>query len=250
MNRSYRMTWIGLVGCLLCLAETSARADESWTVTLDTSQLAVNYTSPFGLDFELIGANGNTVTLTDFSFGNGGSAGPGAAFLTGGAGGDLGGSVVLSDAADFFSDFNQQFTPGDMLSFTVDSTVVPPPSGGIPDNFSMVIFSAYDPVNGYNPSTGAGGTPIPTTDPTGADTFLSLDINGPGSTTPSGYPSVNGDVSITITPQSVPEPSSGAIVASGLVCLAGVLFGARRRTGRGPRRGTSLIAKDRERGRR
>src|SRR5262249_46785592 len=141
MNRSYRMAWTCLMGALLCLAGTPVRADLSWTVDLDTSQLAANYAGPFGLDFELIGADGNTVTLTNFSFGGSGSPGPGSAFLTGGASGDLGGSVVLNDSTDFFSDFNQQFRPGGTLSFTVNSTLAAPPSGGMPDNFSMVIFS-------------------------------------------------------------------------------------------------------------
>ena len=173
-------------GCwdvVLILAGPAARADQVWTVSLDTSQLAANYTGPFALDFELVGSNGNTVTLSNFSFGSGGGAGPGPAFLTGGASGDLGSTVSLNDSANFFSDFNQQFTPGGTLTFTVDSTLVAPPSGGSPDNFSMVIFSGYDPVNGYNPSSGTGGTPIPTTDPSGNDTFFNFNINGPGSTT-------------------------------------------------------------------
>jgi hypothetical protein len=236
MNRSYHMAWTCLLGSLLCLVGTSARADMTWTVTLDTSQLAANYTGPFGLDFELVGTDGNTVTLSGFSFGSGGSAGPGSAFLTGGAGGDLGGSVVLNDVTSFFNDFNQQFLPGNTLTFIVNSTLVGPPAGGAADSFSMVVFSAYDPVNGYNPFTGTGGTPIPTADPTGNDTFITINIGGPGSTTALSYPGASGDIPITVTPLSVPEPSSGVVMFIGVLGLAGAFL---RRPGVAGRRGVS-----------
>lgn len=215
----YRM---GLVSALLLSIGDYTQADEVWNVSLDTSQLAANYGGgPFGLDFELIGTSGNTVTLSNFTFG-GGSAGPGSAFVTGGTSGDLGSSVSLNDSSAFFSDFNQQFTPGATLSFTVDSTLVAPGPGGTPDSFSMVIFTGYDPVNGYNPYLGTGGTPIPTTDPSGADTFLTLNINGPGATTLAGYPAANGDVPITImTAGAVPEPSSVVLAVLGLLGVMG-----------------------------
>jgi hypothetical protein len=189
--------------------------------------LASDYTGPFALDFELVGSSGNTVTISNFAFG-GGSPGPGSAFLTGGASGDYSSTVALADSANFFSDFNQQFTPGSVLTFTVDTTLVAPPSGGTPDNFSMVLFSAYDPVNGYNPSTGTGGTPIPTTDPTGNNTFFNVDINGPGSTTVSASPSANGDIPITVT-SAVPEPSSGVMMLVSVLCAATALVRRRSR---------------------
>jgi hypothetical protein len=231
MSPMRRIPCSSLLGLALILAGTTARADLVLDVSLDTSRLAANYTGPFALDFELVGTNGNTVTVSKFSFGSGGAAGPGSAFLTGGAGGDLGSSVTLFDnnTGTFFSDFNQQFTPGATLSFTVDATLVPPPSGGAPDNFSMVIFQRYDPVNGYNPSNGTGGTPIPTTDPTGADTFFNFNVNGPGTTTVSSYPSSSGDISITVTQASVvPEPSTGLLTLVGILGLAGASCRSRR----------------------
>ena len=217
MNRSRQIICRLLLGLVLILAGSAVRADQIWTVSLDTSQLAANYTGPFALDFELVGSNGNTVTLSNFSFGTAVVPAQASAFLTGGASGDLGSSVSLNDSANFFSDFNQQFTPGGTLTFTVDSTLVAPPSGGTPDNFSMVIFAGYDPVNGYNPASGTGGTPIPTTDPSGNDTFFNFNVNGPGSTTVESFPSASGDITITVTPASVPEPSSGVIMLSGLI---------------------------------
>jgi hypothetical protein len=224
MNRSRQMPRRWMLGFVLILAGSAARADQVWTVSLDTSQLATNYTGPLALDFELVGSNGNTVTLSGFSFGTGGGAGPGSAFLTGGASGDLSNSVILSDGANFFSDFNQQFTPGGMLTFTVDSTLVAPPSGSIPDSFSMVIFEGYDPVNGYNPYSGTGGTPITTTDPSGNDTFFNFNVSGPGTTTVDSFPGSGGDIPITVTPAgAVPEPSSGVIMLLGMIGLSGAI---------------------------
>ncbi len=222
VSRLMHCTW--WLGFVVILAGPAARADMTWTMSLDTSQLATNYSGPFALDFELVGSNGNTVTLSNFSFSIGGNAGPGTAFTTGGASGDLGSSVSFNDSVNFLSDFNQQFIPGKTLTFTMDSTVVPPSSSGSPDNFSMVIFSGYDPVNGYNPFTGTGGTPIPTTDPTGIDTFFNFNINGPGATAVDSFPSASGDVSITVTPTSVvAEPSSGVIALLSVMCTVAAL---------------------------
>jgi hypothetical protein len=215
-------TW--LLGSVLILAGPAARAGQIWTVSLDTSRLATNYTGPFALDFELVGSNGNTVTLGHFSFGSGGSAGPGPAFVTGGASGNLGSGVSLNDSVNFFSDFNQQLMPGQTLTFTMDSTVVPPPLGGSPDNFSMAIFSGYDTINGYNPFKGSGGTAIPTTDPTGSDTFFNFNVNGPGATTVESFPSANGEISIVVTPTSVvAEPSSGVMALLSVLRTAGAI---------------------------
>ncbi len=224
MNLLRRIPWIGLLGLVLILFGQSARADLSWTVSLDTSRLAADYTGPFALDFELVGSNGNTVTLSNFSFGSSGNAGPGSAFLTGGASGNLGTSVSFNDSASFFSDFNQQFTPGTALTFTMNSTLIAPPSGGTPDNFSMAILSHYETTNGYNfisnPPPPPGDTSIPTTD-TAAGTFFNFNINGAVSTTVSSFPSASGDVSITVTPTTsvVPEPSTAVAVLFTLAVL-------------------------------
>jgi len=235
MSPMHRPCCTLLLGGLVILAAVPARAGQIFNVSIDTSRLASDYTGPFALDFELVGTNGNTITIANIAFGSG-STGPGSAFLTGGASGDLSSTVALTDSANFFSDFNQQFTPGSMLTFTLDTTLVAPPSGSTPDNFSMVIFEGYDPVNGYNPITGTGGTPIPTTDPSGNDTFFNFDVNGPGSTNVSVFPSASGDISITVTPAGVvPEPTSGVLMLLSVMCIATVL--CRRRNGarhRGP----------------
>ena len=68
---------------------------------------------------------------------------------------------------------------------------------------------------------GTGGTPIPTTDPTGNDTFFNFDVNGPGSTTVISFPGASGDMSITVTPAGVvPEPSSGVLMLLGVMGMS------------------------------
>jgi hypothetical protein len=227
MQTRRRISAIFALGLTLALLGPPARADLVWTVTLDTSQLATNYSGPFGVDFELVGSNGNTVSLSNFSFGTAGFAGPGGPFSTGGVSGDLSTSVTLNDSANFFNDFNQQFTPGDTLSFTVDSTTVAPPAGGTPDSFTMVLFSSYDQVNGYNPFTGSGGTPIPSTDPTGNDTLVSINVSDPTSTTVTSYPSAAGDINVNVTPQAVPEPSTVIMLLISLVSATAARRGTR-----------------------
>jgi hypothetical protein len=209
MRLMMRIADLVAVACLLILAAPAARADLSWTVSLDTSRLAAGYTGPFGLDFEMVGSNGNTVTLSQFSFGAGGSAGPGPASLTGGASGELSSSVTLNDNTSFLSDFNEAFTPGSVLSFDLQTTSF---SGAFPDSFSMVIFSSYA---GYSPTSGPVPNVVPTTDPTGSDTLLTVNVNGPGSTTAIGYSSASGDIpapEVNLAGSAVPEPPTDRIV--------------------------------------
>jgi hypothetical protein len=223
MKVSRRLFQVLFVALMLVFADSAARGDQIYTVTLDTSQLATNYTGPFGIDFELVGSNGTTVTISDISFGAGGNVVPGA-FLTGGVSGDLGSSVVLNDSSNFFNDFNQGFAPGTTLTFTVDSTDVPPLPGSntAPDNFSIVIFSGYSGAV-YTDVSGPGGMTIPTIDPSGADTFVNINANGsPGSNSYAGYSSLGGDIPVTVTPGSaVPEPSSGVAMLLGVAGLLG-----------------------------
>jgi hypothetical protein len=216
----FRMCWLGFV---LMLAGSVARADQVWTVSVDTSNLVANYLpGPFGIDFELLGTDGNTVTLTNFSFGAGGSTVLGTAFLTNGASGDLSSSVSLNDGAYFFNDFNQGFTPGSTLTFTMDSTLIAPQPLTAPDNFSMVIY------NDYNPSMGLYGTPITTTDPmNGNNTFFNFNIDGTVPPTMLVYSTPSGDVSVVVT-ASVPEPSSAVIMLFGVLGISGAMNWRRR----------------------
>jgi hypothetical protein len=217
MTRSRRIVISGLLGLALAWIGSPARADQVWTVSVDTSQMTADYTGPFGIDFELLngGSNSNTVTLSNFTFGGGGAVPPAVPSV--GASGDLGSVVSLNDTGQFLVDFNQGFTPGTTLTFTMDSTLNGPPMGGIPDNFSMVLASSYDPINGY--------TPIPTMDMV-SGTFFNFNINGPGTPPVSVYSSLTGDITLTVTPQggAVPEPTSVITLFLG---ATGVLAAAR-----------------------
>ncbi len=201
MTLSRRIVISSLLGLALAWIGSPARADQVWTVSVDTSGMSTdpNFTGPFGIDFELInaGTNSNTVTLSNFTFGGGNAVSP--AFTSAGATGDLGSVVFLNDSGQFLVDFNQGFVPGSTLTFTMDSTLNAPP--GSPDNFSMVLMSSYDTTNGYNPGTGMGGTPIPTTDMV-SGTFFNFNI--PLGTPPvSVFSSADGVITLTVTPQTL-----------------------------------------------
>ena len=77
----------------------------SFTFTIDTTSLATQPTppKPFALDFQFLDDNrtrSNTVTLSHFEFGAGG--GPiGSPTTSGGASGDLAGTVTLTDSSFF-----------------------------------------------------------------------------------------------------------------------------------------------------
>jgi hypothetical protein len=241
-----------LLGLVLILAGPAARADQIWNVTISNSAnlnpgVVPQYFPPnangnFGLDFELVGGNNNTVTLHNFHFGTGlpGLAGP---FTFGGASGDLrppSSDAILTDdptvnpAAGFLNDFNQQFTPGlagSMITFTMDSTLnFSPPT---PDNFSMVLFYNYDTINGYNPGNvpPTGGTPIPTQDAINS-TLFSFDITGPNPTVNSFMATDGTGITVTVTPVTViPEPSSLIMLVSGYGAV--VALGWRRFARRG-----------------
>jgi len=111
------------------------------SVSLNTAPLVAGSAGPFSLDFELIDGSGtndgnNSVILTGFSFGSGGSAG--TATLTGGATGDLLSGVTLTDSS-FLNDFAQPFVPGSILSFTLQLSTNQEVTG-FPDEFTFAIL--------------------------------------------------------------------------------------------------------------
>ena len=209
-------------------AAGTASADILFTVGLDTIPLTTtpgDQAAPFSLAFQLTQGDPanvtNTATVSDFVFG-GGSAGacPANCIRFGNVSGDATTSIHLS-TSDGFEALIQTFTPGTALSFLVDLTTNPnnPILGAAPDTF------AFDILDGNL-------FPIPTQDPSGADTLVTVDINSPNPTVDSYATDPNrgtnkGNVSITMGPatitiEEVPEPGTLTLLGTVLVC-AGVL---------------------------
>jgi hypothetical protein len=200
----------------------------SLMVTVDTTSLATQLAppAPFSLEFQFIDGDGtanNTATLSNFSFGPGGAAvgtptyncssGSGAACS--GIGGDLSGTVTLSDSSDFFNEFIQAFTPSASapLSFLLDLTTNLEP--GTPDAFSLAIFDS-------------SGTGIPTSF---FDVFLQIDITSPltiatypsdATQSPPGCPTCPGiDIPAPVVRSAaIPEPGTLLLLAIGLTGLS------------------------------
>jgi hypothetical protein len=208
MKRQLRGSVVALA--LWLLSATTLHADFLFNVTVDTSKLSsdLNLNGPFGIDFQLVqGTPGvsNTATISNIDLGGGAAVGSPA--LTNSSG-SLTNGVALNDS-NFFSDFNQQFTPGSTLSFTVDLTTN---VGTLtPDEFSFSLLENY--------GTASEGN-IPTTAPGGADTLLAVNItsstpliNVYSGSDPSGDPPA---------PQAsvVPAPSAGMLSVVGLASLA------------------------------
>lgn len=194
----------------LLLAAASVRADSVFTVTVNTTALQGNASAPFQVDFLLTDGSGtndgnNTATVTGFAFGGG--APSGTATTSGGVTGDLSSTVTLVDN-NFFNNFQQSFTAGSTLSFTVDLTTFVD-AGSTPDAFSFYILDKT-------------GTNIPTSDNT-AGSLLTANID---SATPTTTQFVGtgayASISAIVTPggTAVPEPSTLLLLGSAV----GVLF--------------------------
>lgn len=191
------------------------KADAVYDVSVNTSALIANVHAPFALDFQLTSGDAssgvvNTATLSDFAFGAGGSVATGQPFSnSGNASGGLGSEVVLSTTGGvFFNEFSQFFQPGTLLSFHLDLTnhAEAPPT---PDEFTFQMIDNT-------------GTEIPTTDPSGSNSLLVVDLLG----SPLQFQdyATNGD-GISVSPQvtsvvaTTPEVSTFLITGFGLLVL-------------------------------
>jgi hypothetical protein len=200
---------VALAGTAALLSAQALRADLIEQITLTTAPLIGAAAGPFSLDFQLNGGNGNTATLSGFTFGAGGAA-SGTPTLTGGATGDLSSSVTLTETG-FLNEFTQTFTPGSQLTFQLDLTTKTS-SMGFPDEFA---FAILDHTGADLPTTGPFDvftdvliTPSPTVSTYGSD---------PSRAPAGGGGPLNIGPPITATPSSaVPEPAALGLLAAGL----------------------------------
>ncbi len=186
------------------LASAGAFADSLYSVNVDTSSLLGTFAQ---LAFDLIYGSGpsNTVTISGFS-----SDGIlGSVFPTGLVSGALPATVTLADSSSsFFNEYLTDLTLGTTFSFTLDSTTNGPDSTSIPDALSVFLL---------DPSS---GLPLfATSDPTGADSLFTLNIDG----TPEGDLGVY-TATVSATPGSggpnaAPEPRTSILLAGGLAFL-------------------------------
>jgi hypothetical protein len=185
---------------LLAFGQRGAFADSIEDVTVNTSSLGAGSSEVF---FILTGTAGNTATLSGILLG-GGSAGAVDLTNTTGAGTNpgngLASGVSLNDATNFLNVFAQSFTAGNSLTFVLDlTTSVVSPN---PDQFS---FAILDP----------SGNPIPTSDPTGFDNLMAINLDSASPTT-----NIYSNLLSVTSPTATPEPSSLLLLASGLLAFS------------------------------
>lgn len=214
-------TALPLLVCVALGLTAPARAD-LYTFTIQTGSLIGDPAGPFSLDFQLNDGSGtgdgnNTAVLSNFTFGTGG--GPvGSATLAGGATGDLGSSVQITDNG-FLNEFTQAFTPGSQIQFQLDLTTNVD-AGGTPDQFSMAILDS-------------SGAQLPTL--SFFDVFVEIDLDSANPTvqTFASDPSRNtvaGGAPIDLaapdfttgstTPTAAPEAGSAFLLGGVLVMVA------------------------------
>jgi len=181
--------------CMILAGAFSLRADT--IVTVDTSTLS-GTSAQLAFDFIDGGTPSNTITIS--GFGTDGTLG--STVPTGGVSGNLPGTVVLTDS-DFFNEYLTGITLGSTFSFILSATTNP--SASLPDAFSLFLL---------DPS--AEFSLVSTSDPTGSNSLLTLNIDGSAEGALSVY-----DASVTTAPANttVPEPATLLLLGAGLLPL-------------------------------
>ena len=186
---------------------TTLTLASDYDITINTASLNGTDAS---LAFDLVsgGSFGNSATISDFVTNgiptvNGPNSG--AVF------GALPGTVTLSDSS-FFNEYLEGITLGSTVSFQLDVTSHAPTGGALPDTFSLFVLDSS-----------AASSLLTTTDPSGADALVSIQINGSASGILGVYTATPG-VMATVTPAQpstgVPEPDVLTLMILGVSAAA------------------------------
>jgi len=194
----------------------SACADTIYDISIDTTSL-VGLGSIVAFDFVAGGGTQtNGISISDFaSNGTLIPASTSGAVNSGSVSGALPNTVSLTNAS-FFNEYQQGMTLGSTLSFQLDATTNAPTAGSLPDTFSLFLL---DPT---------ATTSLPTTDPTGANSLFTLQIDGSANGILSLYSSSVPSAPVTVTAAPVPLPAGLPLLLSGLWGLS--LWGIRKST--------------------
>jgi len=214
MNRQpYRYVPVVALALCLCGAGLSARADQLVNVNVNTSSLVGMTNSE--VFFEMTDGSGlgdanNTATMSNFALG-GGTVGAGDPFSTfGGASGDLGSTVSITDSSPD-NQFAQLLTPGASLTFSLNLTTNAD-AGAIPDGLFMFIA---------DPSFNSIAT---TSDPTGNNSLFAVTFNPTADLIQNYDPTlVSVTAAATAAPEIDPASAGGALtlLLGGLAVLRG-----------------------------
>jgi hypothetical protein len=202
LNLKSTLGLLGLVSGLF--AVSSARADLSYFVDINTSSIVNHPTGPFSIDFQSIYGSGlaQTFTVSNLSFTNGGLMGSGTA--VGAVSGNLTSSLALNpSSSSFLNDFFQGFDPTVtdikfQVNLTTHATLETPTS------FSVSILDI--------PTSGVG------------DSLLLVNIDGVSNALQTAT-----GLGVTVNVTAVPEPSTYGLAAS-IAALITVVCARRRRT--------------------
>jgi len=202
----------GVIAALFALSiQSPVRAQSDYDVTLNTSSLLGTGAT---LTFDFIAGGGtqsNSVSILDFS--TDGTLVSGGV-NSGSVSGSLPGTATLSNAS-FFNELQQGITLGSTISFQVDATTNAPTGGSLPDTFSLFLL---DPTASYSLTN--------TTDPTGSDSLVTLQIDGTAGGNIAVYSGSSASIPVSVkavsAPTSVPEIDSPTALSALTLLLGGL----------------------------